>query len=189
MSSACVVVLTHNRPRLLLQALASVWAQTSLPAEIVIADNGSRPPVSAASLSGGSASPIPVILNLANAGPSAGRNAGAQVTQADWLLFLDDDDCWAPAYVERVLAHVEASGADAVLTWMSCFDAHGQWPGKHIPSHLHRLDLHARNHGVVGSNIAVRRALFEEIGGFDEKLTASEDKDLLLRLLSHGAPG
>ena len=40
---------------------------------------------------------------------------------------------------------------------------------------------------MTGSNLVVRRAALEAIGGFDEDLMASNDRDLWFRLLQSGA--
>ena len=45
----------------------------------------------------------------------------------------------------------------------------------------------SRNPGFVGSNFVVRAATYRAVGGFDPALRVSNDQDLLLRLLEHGA--
>src|SRR5690606_23652400 len=42
------------------------------------------------------------------------------------------------------------------------------------------------NPGFGGQNLTVRRDVFVELGGFDERLPASEDRDLAARLLLAG---
>src|SRR3546814_20915180 len=39
-----------------------------------------------------------------------------------------------------------------------------------------------------GSNVVLRRDLFERVGGFDERLVPCEDWDLWARLTRHGPP-
>ena len=87
------LVLTYNAPQALARCVDAIAAQTSPPDEIVVVDNASSPPVTAAMVSPGDI-PLRIVRSEANLGPAGGwaialrdfLDAGA--THA-WLM--DDD--------------------------------------------------------------------------------------------------
>ncbi|MBF0245598.1 MAG: glycosyltransferase family 2 protein, partial [Planctomycetes bacterium] len=108
-----VVIPTHNRSSWLVHAIESVLAQ-SLPArEVIVVDDGSTDDTDevVARYSG------LTYLRREQGGPSAARNAGAAISTGRWLAFLDSDDRWLPAKIERQLQWLEAHpGVEAVYT-------------------------------------------------------------------------
>jgi glycosyltransferase involved in cell wall biosynthesis len=120
-------------------------------------------------------------------GASRSRNVGAARARGDVLAFLDDDDRWAPAYLGRATAAIADDRVGFVVTWLAA-DRDGRITPHRSPARgLTAADAVVHNPGVTGSNLVVRRELFEAVGGFDPELWVSNDKDLLVRLLDHGA--
>ena len=67
------------------------------------------------------------------------------------------------------------------------YDDGSERPGKPAFDRL-AIDLFlTRNPGLIGSNLIIRRALYSELGGFDESLRCAEDNDFGIRLCLHGA--
>lgn len=102
-----VVVPTHNRLPLLLEALASVAAQSLRDWELIVIDDGSNVPIEASQLvpTGGHA--VRVIRHHESRGVAAARNAGFAAARGRLIAQLDDDDKLAPDAL--------AAGADALL--------------------------------------------------------------------------
>jgi len=183
MGSVSVIIPTCDRPALLRRALASVRAQTLAPAEIIVVDDGSASQRGALA---GDAGGLTVLANRHAAGPSGARNAGAAAARGEWLAFLDDDDEWTPPYLAEVLAHAAAARLDVVLTAIRyCYENGDERGGKTPPAVLRVEDFLARNPGLVGSNVVIRRAAFAAVGGFDESLGTAEDMDFGIRLSLH----
>lgn len=88
-----VVIPCYNRAGLIARAVASAVAQSHVPHEVIVVDDGSTDGSAdvAASLPG----PVRV-LRQANSGASAARNAGIASATGDWVAFLDSDDEWHP---------------------------------------------------------------------------------------------
>jgi teichuronic acid biosynthesis glycosyltransferase TuaG len=59
---------------------------------------------------------IQLIVLERNGGPAAARNAALQRASGRWIAFLDSDDMWLPAKLERSLAHARANRAALVFT-------------------------------------------------------------------------
>ena len=94
-----VILPTHNRPDLLRDAIESLLSQTYTDWEAMIVDDASDP-----------AAELPVdqrfraLRHQTSMGGAAAKNAGASVSSADILAFLDDDDLYAPSYLERAVS-------------------------------------------------------------------------------------
>jgi GT2 family glycosyltransferase len=107
------------------------------------------------------------------------------------VAFLDSDDVWEPAKLERQMRLFSSATSRVGLIYCCYFhideDGH-RIDGRHMTEPRRRIDfLHdllAEGNIVSGSGSAVvaRRDLLEQTGGFDEKLTFGEDWDLWLRL-------
>jgi glycosyltransferase involved in cell wall biosynthesis len=181
------VIPTHRRPQLLARALESALAQTLAPGEVIVVDDeasdAARAVASAAAES--ARCPVRYLTHSRGRGPSTSRNVGAESARGEWLAFLDDDDAWLPGYLAAALAN---ASADLILTarWDVAEDGVRR-PGKAPPSSFEERDWLRRNLGGTGSSTIIRRALFSAIGGYDEKLRASEDRDLILRAMRAGA--
>ena len=88
-----VVIPTYNHGPLLLDTLASVFAQTHQDYEVIVVNDGSpddtaellRPLVETRRV---------IYLEQENAGQAAARNRGLQAARGDYIAFLDDDDLW-----------------------------------------------------------------------------------------------
>lgn len=177
------IIPTFNSGQVVGDAIASALAQSHPTLEVLVVDDGSTDSTQA--ILEACAPPVRYIRQV-NAGPSAARNAGAKLARGQWLAFLDADDLWLPTKLAEQLDHAVRSGAHAVLTGLF-------WPsegGESIVAYsgsLRRDDLIAallsRNVLAGGaSTLLVRRTAFEVAGGFDESMTAAEDREFLIRL-------
>jgi GT2 family glycosyltransferase len=107
------VVVTHNRPQLLQQALAALRAQTRPLDSIYIVDNASDDPGAAGAtrLAGGTA--IVVVRSDTNIGGAGGFALGMSRAFAaghDWIWLLDDDAIARPDALARLLDGLASLG-------------------------------------------------------------------------------
>jgi GT2 family glycosyltransferase len=138
------------------------------------------------------------LLRLQPCGLSAARNAGAAESNGEILAFTDDDCQPDYEWLAR-LCRVFADGRFAAAGGPNLPPRPQSWreavvgaaPG--APSHV-MLDDDEAEH-LPGCNLAVSRAAFEAIGGFDPDFhTAGDDVDFCWRLRAAGfrlgfAPG
>src|SRR5215212_11526906 len=96
-----VVIPTYNRRRLVVEAVESALAQTYRPLEILVVDDGSTDGTEAELHRFGSAVRY---LKQPNQGAAAARNRGIRAATGELVAFLDSDDLWAPAKIEKQVA-------------------------------------------------------------------------------------
>lgn len=184
-----VIVRTKDRPRMLLQALASIAAQTYRPLEVQLINDGGQPPdVEALQRLLGD-----VTLDLRSVGHSEGRaraaNRGIQHARGRYLAFLDDDDEWLPGHLHGLLQALQADGAQAAYAGVemvsaSWSDAEGRFQ-THASTLLSRpfsrAELLIGNY-IPFNSLLVDAELLRSTGGIDESFDLYEDWDLLIRL-------
>jgi histidinol-phosphate phosphatase family protein len=180
-----VVVPTLGRPSLatLLDALAA--QAEHLPGRVILVwdRRGQGPPPLPAW-------PPPVAGRVAvvrgpGAGPAAARNAGWRAATAPWVAFLDDDVIPAPTWAADLAGDLaglppEVAGSQGVLR---------------VPLAAWRrpTDWERNVQGLEGArwitaDLAFRRSVLDELGGFDERFPRAyrEDADLGLRVVRAG---
>ena len=129
-----VVIPSYNLGRLLTQAIDSVLAQTVVPSEIIVVDDGSTDDtqVRLEPYSGRIR-----CIRQGNRGVSAARNRGIREASGQLIAFLDADDVWHPRKLELQLAAFE-DRPDLGLLGTGQFD----WPTTAFPEM--ELDAPAR---------------------------------------------
>jgi glycosyltransferase involved in cell wall biosynthesis len=182
-SSVTAIVPTHNRATTLGRALASIYAQTRVPDEVLVVDDASTDGTAAV------VAKHPGALHLRlerNVGAGAARNAGIRRARGEWLAFLDSDDAWAPGKLEAQLAAADLHPpADLVCTGITVSE-HGGWRGDFgfdgVSPDEGWTFSEFQNYPFAPSSWLVRRSVFETTGYFDEQLPNCEDLDLLARM-------
>jgi glycosyltransferase involved in cell wall biosynthesis len=179
-----VAIPTWNRAHLVMRALASALAQTVRDIEILVVDDGSTDATPEV-LARVDDDRLQIIRLARNGGISRTRNTALRAARGDWVAFLDDDNEWAPEYLERQLAFA-ASRPEAAVTYCRAERRDGRTGRVGLaPSAVWSGQVFRRLVSgwlPVMSGALLRRAALLEIGGFDEALLAYEDYDLLLRL-------
>lgn len=182
-TTVSVIIPSFNSCEIVGDAISSALAQSFPPLEIIVIDDGSTDDTQSVIEAFGA--PVQYVRQT-NAGPSSARNHGAQLARGDWLAFLDADDQWLPDKIELQLTRANQTAAAAILTGL-------YWPaevGETIVAYegsTARDDLISallcRNVLAGGaSTLLVRRSAFNAVNGFDESLTAAEDREFLIRL-------
>jgi len=160
MSFVSVIIPTFKRPEFTQEAIESVRTQTFQDFELIVVEDNGR-------------------------GVSATRNRGAAQAQGKYLAFLDSDDLWDKRKLEKQIKYLADHTEFKICYTNEKWIRNGQ--------HLNQMNKHQKYHGwiferclplciISASSIIMERGVFEDLGGFDEKLPVCEDYDLWLRM-------
>ena len=174
------VIAPHlNQPEHLAAFLASLHAQDfdMRRAEVIIVDNRSR------ELPEAVVAPYPGVrlVSESTPGPGPARNRGVALSRAPILVFVDSDCRAAPDWLPAILARFAADPGLAALGGdIRVFPADAARPR---PAEVYeavfafRQQLYIETQGYsVTANLAVRRAVFDAVGGFGG-IGIAEDND------------
>jgi LmbE family N-acetylglucosaminyl deacetylase/glycosyltransferase involved in cell wall biosynthesis len=181
-----VVVRTRNRPALLSDALGSLRSQTARPARVVVVNDGGAS-VCGVTDSFRDAFAVEVVELADGRGRSAAANLGVESCREDLVAFLDDDDLLFPDHFERLMTAYR-SGPEPVVysdavTVVYQRDGETWKPASRALQYSLDFD---RDYLLLANfiplhTLALPRALYGKVGGFDPGLEYSEDWDFLIR--------
>jgi GT2 family glycosyltransferase len=201
-----VIICTRDRPDQLAHCLRSLQTLVTPPQEIIVVDNA---PSSDATQTLVAQYPQVHYVHEPRPGLSVARNAGLRVATGDLIAFTDDDvevhahwlEQLRPAFrdpaVMAVTGLIIPAKLDTEAEQVFQRGSTGFGWGYRPLVFDHRFFAEMKPLGVpvwrigAGANMAFRRSIFAEVGGFDPRLGAgasgcSEDSELWYRLLAAG---
>lgn len=195
------IVLTWNGRAHVERCLASIAAQTAPPDETLVVDNGSLDDTVA--LVRAAAPWAHLVVLERNVGFAPGMNYGARLVSGDILLLLNQDVALHPAACAALRAvfatqpQVGIVGAKLLAADGVTIQHAGGWLRRplFLADHYGHGERDAGQHDtareveyVNGAVLAVRRQVFEQLGGFDEGFAPAyfEETDLCFRARALG---
>jgi glycosyltransferase involved in cell wall biosynthesis len=183
-----VVIPTYNRSMHVMEAIASVLAQTYDRWELIVADDGSHDDTVQKIRS--KTDPRIRVLTLSHCGNVAAvRNAGVAAGSGAWIAFLDSDDVWVPGKLEIQVNLLRQTGKHWTYGGYVLMNDAGQVvplkAGTYKPfSGWIVAALLTTEVSVNMGTLMIDRALFNELGGFNTEpyLNYREDYEFALRL-------
>lgn len=181
-----VVIATRNYGLYLAGALRSALGQTLTDLEAVVIDDGSTDDTPAV-VEPFLADPRVRYHRTDGLGQPRAKNLGVQLARAPLVAFLDGDDEWLPAKLERQVPLFADPTVGVVYAGRTLMDPAGRdlpTPATEFARGRVYDTLLVRN-PVCFSSVVVRRAVFESVGLFDPGLPLAIDYDLWLRAARH----
>jgi GT2 family glycosyltransferase len=194
-----VIIATWNGRQYLQACLDAVAAQDGIDAEIILVDNAS---------SDGTVDyvrarfpQVRIVALRANRGFAGGNNAGAREARGPFVAFLNNDTVpdrgWLRALRDGIDPGAGFLLASSRIVYMhdasivdSAGDGFFRWGGAFKRYHGAPAHLAAASEevfGICGAACLISKAVFDELGGFDEDFFAShEDVDLSYRARLRG---
>ena len=195
---ASILIVCHRRVDMLVGCLESLDRNPTdeISSERIVLFNGT--PEADRELARQAVRGARVIVSSVNLGFGGGNNRAARVARGEYLVLLNDDAIVEPGWLEALVATADAhSDAGAVGSRVLLPDGTLQeagsiiWRdgstlgvGRGLPAGSRRYDyLHEVDYASACS-LLVRREVFEQIGGFDERYfpAYNEDVDLCLTI-------
>ena len=190
-TDVAVIIPAHRSATVLDTVLASVAGQTLAPREVVVADDASDDDTAAVARAWSGRLPLSVITLVANRGPAGARRAAIETTSSPRLALLDADDVWLPDHLETLVAVHDRHGGLVTADPIRWIPGQGLAPAG-VSAHLpvpppdeQRAAILRHDFVFIGS--LFDRALYDEVGGFREEFHGTEDWDLWIRMVRHGA--
>jgi glycosyltransferase involved in cell wall biosynthesis len=189
MATVDVIIPAFNAARYLPLAMESVASQTFDDWQTVLVDDGSTDNTAEvmAPFLDRFGSRIRYIKQI-NRGVSEARNTAIRASTSEFLALLDADDVWLPCRLEESLKVLtERPEAGLAYGLITVIDAEGRigstWVGnpKHSEGYI-APHIYMRKVELPSPTITLRRKCVDEVGLFDETMSATEDRDLWLRI-------
>ena len=187
-SGVSLVLTCYNAAWCVERALDSVFAQTRVPEELVVSDDGSTDDTVERITRRYEGVRV---LRLPHRGLTASRSAAIEAARGPWLALMDADDVWLPNKIER---QMEVVSHHPEVAWVSTDGALVGEEGTIAESWLSRYfqpvedlvgDLFPhvvqRCFPLVSSSL-FRKSAYSAIGGLDLDVEYSQDYGLWLRL-------
>ena len=188
------IIPTYNRAHIIGEAVDSVLSQTYPNVEVIVVDDGSTDNTPEILRQYGDRIRV---ISQRNAGPAVARNRGIKASTGEVIAFLDSDDIWLPAKLERQIALMNQAGdkvpcclCNILMKWrdveFASFDRAWLRPDISEGIWMNVDEVLATRFVLFNQGAAVRREVLSKLGGFDESLRFMEDYDLPLRLALEG---
>jgi glycosyltransferase involved in cell wall biosynthesis len=163
-----VLIPVFNGQDYIADALTSVTTQSFSDFEVIVVDDGSTDDTAAVIAEFGH--PSVRYVRQDRAGAAAARNRAADLAAGRILAFLDADDLWLPAKLERQCAALDAEEGDMIFTRLT------EFVSPDLPAdEAARVKAHPQElEGIIPSTLVVSRSDFEKVGPFDRDIQVGE---------------
>lgn len=190
-----VIIPAYNAGMFIAQTLQSVLLQDAPIHSVIVVNDGSSDDTQAKVLGFAQQNPELnlILINQANSGLSAARNAGIKQSHADYIALLDADDLWQPNKISsqiELLKHRSQPLLGVVYCGYRLIDEIGQVISTKprdiisptLRGNIYQSLLRGNFISGSGSSALIKRTVFNAVGLFDEQLKACEDWDMWLRI-------
>ena len=168
------------------EAIASVFAQTVLPAELIVVDDGSEDDSAShasQALEQGDPQVKASLIRMPHRGQAASRNTALSHASCEWIFYLDADDVLLPDALESLLAAAEEH-PEAGMVCSRCQDFISPDLTEEEAAKL-KINPDPYQRMLAGCTL-IRHSVYDLVGKYDESLPSSETAQWMLRMKDAG---
>ncbi len=182
-----VIIPLYNKGPYIEKALRSVFAQSFTDYEIIVVDDGSKDDSASITESVLAESTAPYqLIRQENAGVSLARNNGVASSHGDYLCFLDADDWWDPAFLEKMSRLIEEFPDAGIYGTSYTIVNETKHKTRVAPigvetgfekGYINYCQVYAKTLAMplTSITVAVPRMVFDKMGGFPPGIKLGED--------------
>ena len=184
-----VVVPLYNKEKFIERTIKSILNQSFADFELLLIDDASTDSSLKIASTLASAK-VKIIKHPTNRGLSATRNTGIQAAKAQYIAFLDADDCWEPNYLETLAALI-SQYPEAQLYATNYLEIYSELVAIQPKTKLESNDKNflitdffkssLKQPIYCPSSFCVNKVVFEYIGLYNEQITYAEDIEFNIR--------
>lgn len=200
-----IVIPAYNASNYLAEAIESALSQTYKNIEIIVVNDGSKDDGATEDVCKQYEGKIRY-FHKENGGSSSAINVGIKNMTGEWFSWLSHDDLYYPEKIEKEIQYLSSLGlSEEAVKNCVCFsaseivDAKGNLirttQKKQIEETKRYIDSLKGNQYLIaeptrftfhGCSCLVHKSVFDNIGGFDEKLRLLNDMDMWYRIYAAG---
>ena len=177
-----IIIPTFNRAATIIRTLDSLYQQASDKAEIIVVDDGSTDNTKEVLASYVQLRGLKYFFQ-SNQGVSAARNNGAAHASGEYLIFLDSDDTVKSNWLRDYKEEIDKQAIDILYCGIERVKEN-KIVGNTSPQNPYNDGVPYGN--FIPGSFCVKRALFNQVGGYDIQLSYSENTELSFRLKKTG---
>ncbi|MEI7750764.1 MAG: glycosyltransferase [Candidatus Omnitrophota bacterium] len=193
-----VVSAVYNEEKYIGRMIESLMAQTRMPDEVVLVDDGSKDGTAQVIEQYAKRYPVIRLIRNSNQGPAASRNSGWRAARADVAIFTDGDCVPDRDWIEKLMkgfvsddvavpttvnqGKKQVGAVAGTYRTLNKENVLARFVGDEIAWRYRNVRGEVDAHGAY--NLAIRKGVLEEMRGFDEsyKAPSGEDWDLTFRI-------
>lgn len=184
-----VIISTYNRAHMVGRAIRSVLGQTYRDFELIVVNDASTDHTDEV-LNSFNDKRIRYVRFGENRGGPAARNTGIKMARGKYIAFLDDDDEWLPAKLEKQVEKMKDVTGEVGLIYSGSeviADDSNTIQRRYHPEQRGNVHKRLLLGPMVGSvsNVLVKKECFIKVGLFDESLKSCQDWDMWKRISDH----
>lgn len=217
-SMVSVIVPVYNREATIAKTLASIQNQTFSNLEVIIIDDGSTDKTKQKIMPFLSDSRFKYFYQQNSGKPSIARNYGINISNGEWIAFLDSDDVWFSDKIKKQIDLISETQAkelaldlvfgdfkvttkeslnnkdisfftqNKIHRYLEKSVEHKLKNGQLYDHKLFLTELYKKGF-IVTCTVMVKRTILHQVGNFDVTLTYAEDTDLFLKIAEFGICG
>lgn len=187
-----VIIPSYSRITYIDAAIESVLVQTYKELELIVVDDGSRDGSYEKLLARSQNQDLTLLTHPhhENRGQSASINLGIRNAKGEYIAILDSDDMFSRTKLADQVAFLDANPEVGMVYGQGhAVDAEGKFlfkvpgDGHEEPGDPNRLLLNC--YMALPGGALTRRAVFENVGYFEESFRAGQDHDMALRIMEN----